>query len=186
MSPVRPGQFLGRMGMLLSDNEDPDAGAFRDRLDDIGARQRVRLGGLQPRDDQTIRHGDACCGHHHLGAVLLHRQRRRQHAGMAIGNAQNFHHTLNGSILAWAAMQQIERGIRLHFGQLRGDVPVHIDPRHTKACPLRRIGTGLAGAQRNLALGGPASHQNGDVLGHSELLTADSGPAPIHPVRVMN
>src|SRR5262249_3222741 len=31
----------------------------------------------------------------------------------------------------------------------------------------QRIGAGLAGAQRDLALGRPASHQNGDVLAHA-------------------
>jgi hypothetical protein len=35
------------------------------------------------------------------------------------------------------------------------------------AAARERVGAGLAGAQRYLALGGPASHQNGDVLAHS-------------------
>src|SRR4029453_4476513 len=32
--------------------------------------------------------------------------------------------------------------------------------------PRQGVGAGLAGAQRYLALGGPASHQNGDVFAH--------------------
>ena len=42
----------------------------------------------------------------------------------------------------------------------------HIDRRDAIAAPRKRIGAGLAGAQRNVALGRPASHENGDVLGH--------------------
>ena len=51
----------------------------------------------------------------------------------------------------------------------RGDVAGDVDAADAIAGASRRIGAGLAGAQGDFALGRPASHQNGDVLGHGVL-----------------
>ena len=48
----------------------------------------------------------------------------------------------------------------------RGDVAADVDRGDAVAAAAERVGAGLAGAQRDFALGRPAPHQNGDVLGH--------------------
>jgi D-alanine-D-alanine ligase len=52
-----------------------------DRLDDIGARQRMAFGGLAPRHHLALRHRHAAGFQERLGQILLHRDRRRQNAG---------------------------------------------------------------------------------------------------------
>src|SRR6516225_7373367 len=49
IGPVLARELLRRMGMILAHDEDPDARAFRDRLDDVGRRQHVGFGHLEPR-----------------------------------------------------------------------------------------------------------------------------------------
>src|SRR5262245_37434251 len=84
---------------------------------------------------------------------------------MAVGDAEDFQHTLQRAVLAGPAVQHIERDIGLERTQGRGDLAVDIDAADAiAAAALERIGAGLAGTQRNLALGRPASHQNGDML----------------------
>ena len=57
-----------------------------------------------------------------LGIVLLHGERGSQHAGMAVGNAENFQQALQRAVLARPAVQHIERDVGLRGGQRRGDV----------------------------------------------------------------
>src|SRR5262249_17749311 len=85
---------------------------------------------------------------------------------MAVGDGENFEHALQRAVLARPAVQHVEGEIRFDGGQHRGDVAADVDAGDPMAEPLQRISAGLAGAQRYLALGRPASHQNGDVLAH--------------------
>src|SRR6266446_302157 len=71
------------------------------------------------------------------------------------------------AVLARSPVQHVEGNIRLDRGEHRGDVAADVDAGHPMATPRERLGAGLAGAQRYLALGGPAFHQNGDMLAHS-------------------
>ena len=85
---------------------------------------------------------------------------------MTVRNADDLEHALQRAVLARAAVQHIERDVGLERREHARDVAADIDPGDAIALPLRRVGAGLAGAQRDLALGRPASHQNRDVLGH--------------------
>ena len=153
--------------MILAHDEHPNARALRDRLDDVGRRQHVAFGHLEPRRYQPLGHRHVGGAKQVLGDVLLHGERRRHHAGMAVRDRQNFEHALQRAVLARSPVQHVEGNVRLDRGEHRGDVAAHVDAGHPMATPRERLGAGLAGAQRYLALGGPASHQNGDVLAHS-------------------
>ena len=91
---------------------------------------------------------------------------------MAVGDAEDFQKALQRAVLAGPAVQHIERDVGLGGGQGRGDVAADIDRRDAIAAAAERIGAGFAGAQRDVALGRPAPHQNGDVLAHSSPLAA--------------
>ena len=86
---------------------------------------------------------------------------------MAVGNAENFQHALQRAVLAGPAVQHVEGDVGLQRAENGGDVAPDIDRRHAIAEADERIGAGLARAQRDFALGRPASHQNGDVLRHA-------------------
>ncbi len=86
---------------------------------------------------------------------------------MAVGDAEDFQEPLQRAVLAGPAMEHIERDVGFGGGQRRGDVAVDVDRRDAVAAAAERVGAGLAGAQRDFALGRPAPHQNGDVLGHN-------------------
>src|SRR5262245_48784349 len=85
---------------------------------------------------------------------------------MAVGDGENFEHALQRTVLARPPVQHIEGEIRLDGGQHCGDVAADVDAGHLMSEPRERLGAGLARAQRDLALGRPTSHQNGDVLAH--------------------
>ena len=53
-----------------------------------------------------------------------------------------------------------------HFPEMTRELALHIDAGDAEALPLKRIRAGCAGAQRDFALGRPAPHQDGNVLGH--------------------
>ncbi len=83
-----------------------------------------------------------------------------------VGNAENFKKALQRAVLAGPAVQHVERDVGFGGGQRRGDVAGDVDRGDAIAEAAKRIGAGFAGAQRDVALGRPAPHQNGDVLGH--------------------
>ena len=83
---------------------------------------------------------------------------------MRIGNAEDFEQALQRAVLAGAAVQHVERDVGLERAKFGGDLAVDIDAADAVAGALSGVGAGLAGAQATLALGRPASHQNGDVF----------------------
>ena len=85
---------------------------------------------------------------------------------MAVGDAENLQDALQRAVLAGPAMQDIERDIGLEPAQHRRDITAGIDGGDAIADAGERIGAGFARTQRDLALGRPASHQNGDMLSH--------------------
>ncbi len=93
---------------------------------------------------------------------------------MGVRNAENLQHALQRTVFAGAAVENIKGQVGLQVGQHRGDVASDIDSRRPVTEPRQRLGAGCAGAQRDLPLGRPASHQNGDVLVHTP-------PWPIAP-----
>ena len=92
---------------------------------------------------------------------------------MGVGNTEDFQQSLQCAVLAGAAVEDVKRNIGLGGGQRRGDVAADVDRRDAIAEAGKRIGARLAGAQRDFALGRPAPHEDGDVLGHY------FGPMPV-------
>ena len=89
------------------------------------------------------------------------------HAGVAVGNAEDFQQALQRAVLARPAVQHVERGIGLERLEHRRDVAPDIDAGDAVAGALGGVGAGLAGAQADLALRRPAAHQHRDVLAHA-------------------
>ena len=89
---------------------------------------------------------------------------------MGVGYAQELEHALDRAVLAERTVQCIERDIRRDGAQLLGDVETDIDLGDAVAGPPQRVGALTARAERHLAFVGHPTHQNGDVLGHGQLL----------------
>ena len=94
---------------------------------------RWRLRGFKARRHQVLGDRDAGGAEHRLGVVLLHGDRGGQHAGMSIGNAENFQHALQRAVFAGPAVQHVERDVGLGFGQRGGDIAADIDRRDAVA-----------------------------------------------------
>ena len=105
-----------------------------------------------------------------LAIVLLHGHRRGHDTRMRVRDAEDLEEALERAVLAGPTVKHVERDVGLGGGQSRGDVAADVDRRDPIAAAAERIGAGLAGAQRNVPLGRPAPHQNGDVLAHSSPL----------------
>src|SRR6185312_733822 len=112
-----------------------------------------------------------------LGLLLVHRQRRGQHARMGVGNGQIFENTLDGSILAERAMQRVETDIRLERTQNRADIATDVDLAHLVAYGLQGNGTGIPRRQRYRPLGRKPTHEHGDML----VLHSPSSPLTAAP-----
>ena len=90
---------------------------------------------------------------------------------------------MQGTVLARPAVQNIESDVRFDRAEHDGDIAAHVYGGHPIAEARESRGTSFAGEQRNLPLGRPASHQNGNVLAHAGSgQTADS----LHPNRIEN
>src|SRR5215216_5942518 len=162
--PIVAIKLLRRTVMILGDDEHPDAGALVDRLDDVRRRQRMLVGGLEPRHHAAFRHRNPRRRQDHLGQILLHGQRRGENAGVAVGHADRFEDALDRSVLTRPAVQHVESDVGLERLQHACNVATDIDPGRAIAVGVERLGTGLTGPQRDLALGRPAAHQNRNVL----------------------
>ncbi len=169
--PIVPVELLGRMLVILLDDEDADARALRQRLDDVGSRQHVAFHRLEPRHHHSVRDRDARPAEHRLGEVLLDGERGRQHPGMRVGDADDLQNALDGAVLARPAVQEIERNVGFERLQHAGDVTADVDAGQPVILLLQDIGAGFPRAQRDLPLRRPSAHQDRDVL------------ASIHPPR---
>ena len=121
--PIRPGGH----------HDHANRGTFVHGLHHIGRRHRVGGGDVVSRGDDMRRDRQARGGQRLLGAGLVHRQRRGQHARMGVGKAHPFEEALHGAVLAEAAMKGVEhreRSVRAHRRQPRGEVPPGIDHGH--------------------------------------------------------
>ena len=98
-------------------------------------------------EQPAARHADSGRGEHRLGLVLLHGERRGQHAGVRIGNAQDLEDSLHGPVLADAPVQRVQRDVRLEAGEDVGDVTPDVDRRDPVAFGLERPGAGRARPQ---------------------------------------
>ena len=82
-----------------------------------------------------------------------------------VRHADDLQNALQRAVLARMAVQHVERDIGLQCLQHGRDIAPDVDLGDAVALGLERLGAGLAGAQADLALGRPASHQDRDVLG---------------------
>ena len=164
--PVVARQLLRRVRHVLAHDEDADAGAFRHRLDHIRRRQQMALGGVaraRPR------------------AAPAPARRPREHRSWPCPSASPAPRRArrNGcrECRAISSMpcsvpsspgrpcSTLSAASGLSWRKRRGDVAVDVDAADAVAAgALERVGAGLARAQRHLALGRPASHQDRDVL----------------------
>ena len=164
---AQPGSLSSCGGCSWSsrDDEHADAGALRHRLEHVGPRQHVRLWPPRPaRTTLPSAHGDAGGAHHLLGALLVHGERRGQHAGVRVGDAQQLEQALHAAVLAPAPVQGVEADLGLHLGELLGEIAAGIDARHLVAGAFQRLGAGLARVEAHLALGRQPAHQHGDMV----------------------
>src|SRR6516165_11875327 len=83
---------------------------------------------------------------------------------MGVGDGQNFQNPLQGAIFPGPAVQNIERDVGFDGCKHGRDIAANVNASDTIAKPRKRLAAGLAGAQRYLSLGRPASHQNSDVF----------------------
>ncbi len=162
--PVGRADDLRRMRLTLMHDDDAEARTFVDRLDDIWRLHRMlaldgeAIGHLRFRHRNPGRPGDL------LGLLLVHGERRSQHAGVRVGNAQIFEDALNGAVLAEGTMQRIEGNVRPEFGKHTADVARNIDASDLVAFILERIGTRLPRGQRHGPLGRKSTQQDGHML----------------------
>ncbi len=113
----------------------------------------------------TAGHWDALRDQCLLGQLLVDRDDRGGETRMSIGKAHQVHHALYRAILARHAMKRVENHICFGFGEPGGDIVVHVDPRDLMPTRFQCFGDPLAARQRHWALGGPASHEDGDMPG---------------------
>ena len=148
---------------LGCDDGDPDRRSLVDRFQHVRARQRVLGEQFLAAHDAAAGHGDAVGHERLLGQFLVDRDDRGGEARMRIGHAHQVEHALHRAVFARHAVKRVEHDIGRGLGNARGDLPVHIDPRHAIAVRLERLGDAFARHQRNGALVRPAAHQDGDV-----------------------
>ena len=82
---------------------------------------------------------------------------------MGVGDAHGLEHALDAAVLAIAPMKCVEADIGRNLGKARRNVVADIETAHAIALRFERVGAGLAGAERNLALGRQPAHQHRDV-----------------------
>src|ERR1700684_1206182 len=97
---------------------------------------------------------------------------------MGIGHAQEFEHALHRAVLAAAAVQRVEHHLGAGIERLdhRAQIARHVDFAHVIAQILERLGAFAPAHQRDLAFGGPAAHQHGDVPAHGAASGAGGAP----------
>ena len=117
-------------------------------------------------------------GHpHHLGAHLVHRERRGHHAAAGVGDAHQLQRTLHRPVLAVAPVQRDEDALEALALQLEHLALRRIEGVRVHAGGLQRLEDVLPRHQRDLPLGRFAAHEDchfAEVL-HSVLLADRRG-----------
>ncbi len=174
--PIVPGDFLRGMASFLAHDDDAEGRSLRHRLHDVGRGQDVFAGGRETRDHDAVRQRDAGGRHHELGLGLVHRERRGEHSGMGVGDAQELQQALDAPVLAHRPVQGVEGDFRLQGREIARHVGRDVEARHPVADALQRGGAGGAGREAHRPLGGPAAHQDRDVLHGSLPLAGRARP----------
>jgi hypothetical protein len=122
-------------------------------------------GSLGARHDHGFGHRHLADGRHDgLRALFMHRQRRREHAGVRVGQLQTFEDALYAPVFAELAVQGVEANVGLEGRQAGGNVAIDVEAGHAIAFTLQRFGHGVAGTQADLALRRPPSHEHGYMV----------------------
>ncbi len=102
---------------------------------------------------------------HPLGAGLVHRQRRTEHARTGVRHAQRFQRALQHAVFATAvlAVQDVEHAREMAGAQRIEQRRNAVDRMRIDAARLQRREHVAAGIERHLALGRAAAHHHGDA-----------------------
>jgi hypothetical protein len=137
-----------------------DAGTLARRLDEERQAQfgghRVPVGvGLE---DVPGRRRQMLGVPHHLGAPLVHRQRRGHHAAAGVRDAHQFQRALHGAVLAEAAVQRDEHAVEaLGLQRPQGALP---DRRHARPRPSRETPPARVAHDSEISRSREGRHQN--------------------------
>jgi hypothetical protein len=135
------------------------------RLDE--QRQLELLGGgkqiLFRTDYPVIRRRNVQRAPDQLCHVLIHGQRRAEHAATGIRQSDGLQRALNGAVLTAAAVQDEKRPLELRLGQNVDDVATLVHAVGVHAVVVESLEHGTAAQQRDLALGRISAVNNGDL-----------------------
>src|SRR5262249_36557059 len=98
-----------------------------------------------------------------LGAPLVHGERAREHARPRVGNAEQLERTLDGAVLAVAAVEEHKGAVEALADERLESPPLGIEGVGVDALLLQRSEHHRAALQRNGALGRAAAHKHGDL-----------------------
>ena len=134
----------------------------------------IGLGGDNAFDDRQPRMAE-----HILGALLVHRESRGEHAGMRVRQFEPLKQTLHTAIFAPTAMQAIQYGIGLKISQNGWKIAVSFDLDHAISAMFPQgSGACTPTGQGHLTLGRGATHQYRHCRGLSARLTHQSASSP--------
>ena len=145
VGPILAPDLLRRMRAVLLDDDDAERRALaRPASARKAARSTWRRAASWRSTVTPSATGTPAAREHRLGAVLLHGERRGEHAGMGVRNSQDLEQTLDRAVLADRAMQRVEGDVGLQREQHFGDVAADIDARDAIAARLQRVGAALS------------------------------------------
>ena len=140
------------------------------QIDTDGRPLIIRLHHIGRRHDVIGHHGifvgqnafrnrQASSAIHILGALFIHRQRRRQHTRMRVRQTHPFQNALHTAVFAPTAMQTVEHNIRRYFGKAHRQIGACIDLNHFESYVPQSSGAFTPRAEGNLAFSRGSAHQ---------------------------
>ena len=114
-------------------------------------------------DDAIARRRNAAREPDELRAPLVHRERGGHDAAAGVRNAERLERALHRAVLAEAAVQRDEHAREAVARQLEQVALGRIERMRVDAALAQRVQHGVAGQQRDLALGRRAAEQHGDL-----------------------
>ena len=110
-----------------------------------------------------LRHRQPGGGEDLLRALLVHRQRRGEHAGMGVGDPEPLEDALDAAVLAPAAVQRVEGDVGPRLAERRREVGAGVDLDDLESLLPQRSRALATRHERNLTLGRTAAHQHCDA-----------------------
>mmetsp|Transcript_29190 Transcript_29190/g.56416 ORF Transcript_29190/g.56416 Transcript_29190/m.56416 type:complete len:273 (-) Transcript_29190:7778-8596(-) len=144
-------QLRRAVGVLVH-QINADAGPFVVGFNHIGRRHHVGGTHITGGHDHAVHDGQSCGAVDVLCPLLVHGQRRGQHARMRVRHADPFQQPLDAAIFAPTAMQAVQDGRGLNGLQNGNEVGASIDLNHLISSPSQCGRTSLPACQGHLAL----------------------------------